>query len=87
MQYAEIKTQLLERPMTMFQIMAVAIGVMVNMMDGYDLLSISFAGPAIGREWDIGATQLGVLFSIGLIGMACGALGLSWLSDVLGRRF
>ena len=31
------------------------------------------------------ATSL-LLFSIGLIGMACGAFGLSWLSDVIGRR-
>jgi MFS family permease len=86
MQYKDIKTRLLEQPMTLYQILAVAIGVMVNMMDGFDLLSISFAGPAIGREWGIGNTELGALFSIGLIGMACGAFGLSWLSDVVGRR-
>jgi MFS family permease len=86
MQYEQIKTQLLERPMTAFQILAVAIGVMVNMMDGFDLLSISFAGPAIDREWLIGNERLGRLISIGLIGMACGAFGLSWLSDVIGRR-
>ena len=86
MQYHDIKQQLLERPMTITQILAVAIGVMVNMMDGYDLLAISFAGPAIDREWGIGPEQLGELFSIGLIGMACGAFGLSWISDVVGRR-
>ena len=86
MQYKDIKTRLLEQPMTLTQILAVAIGVAVNMMDGYDLLAISFAGPAITREWEIGATQLGVLISIGLIGMACGAFGLSWISDVVGRR-
>ncbi|MGD8341158.1 MAG: MFS transporter [Gammaproteobacteria bacterium] len=86
MQYDDVKTQLLERPMTLYQILAVAIGVMVNMMDGFDLLSISFAGPAIDREWMIGEERLGALFSIGLIGMASGALGLSWLSDVVGRR-
>ena len=86
MQYEQIKAQLLERPMTGYQILAVAIGVMVNMMDGYDLLAASFAGPAIDREMQIGAERLGLLFSIGLIGMACGAFGLSWLSDVVGRR-
>lgn len=86
MQYDQIKTRLLERPMTLTQILAVAIGVMVNMMDGYDLLAIAFANPAIGREWEVSSTQLGVLISIGLIGMACGAFGLSWLSDVVGRR-
>jgi predicted MFS family arabinose efflux permease len=85
-QYDDLKTQLLERPMTLYQVLAVAIGVMVNMMDGFDLLSISFAGPAIDREWQIGEERLGALFSIGLFGMASGALGLSWISDVAGRR-
>jgi MFS transporter, AAHS family, vanillate permease len=86
MQYKDIKTRLLEQPMTVTQILAVTIGVAVNMMDGYDLLAISFAGPAIDREWMLGPERLGALFSIGLIGMASGALGLSWLSDVVGRR-
>ena len=86
MQYEQVKAALLTRPMSFYQILAVAIGVMVNMMDGYDLLAVSFAGPAIGREWGLGDEQLGVLFSIGLVGMACGAFGLSWLSDVVGRR-
>jgi MFS family permease len=86
MRYEQIKGQLLERRMTLYQILAVAIGVTVNMMDGYDLLSISFAGSAIIREWGINDEQLGRLISIGLIGMACGAFGLSWLSDVVGRR-
>jgi MFS family permease len=86
MAYQQIKTQLLERPMTLYQILAVAIGVMVNMMDGFDLLSISFASSAIDREWMIGDERLGRLISIGLIGMAFGAFGLSWISDVVGRR-
>jgi predicted MFS family arabinose efflux permease len=86
MRYDEMKSRLLEQPMTTYQILAVAIGVLVNMMDGYDLLSISFAGAAIDREWGIGDERLGFLFSIGLIGMASGAFGLSWLSDVVGRR-
>jgi len=86
MQYEKIKAELLTRPMSFYQILAVAIGVSVNMMDGYDLLSISFAGSAIIREWGINDEQLGRLISIGLLGMACGAFGLSWLSDVIGRR-
>ena len=47
MRFDEIRTQLLNRPMTTYQVSAVAIGVLVNMMDGFDLLAISFAGPAI----------------------------------------
>lgn len=86
MQFEQIKEQLLNRPMNAYQILAVGIGVMVNMMDGFDLLAISFAGPAIDREWMLGQERLGMLFSAGLIGMAFGAFGLSWLADVYGRR-
>ena len=86
MRFEEIRTQLQHRPMTRYQVLAVAIGVMVNMMDGFDLLAISFAGPAIDREWMLGPERLGELFSAGLLGMAFGAFGLSWLADVYGRR-
>ncbi|MGD8808645.1 MAG: MFS transporter, partial [Gammaproteobacteria bacterium] len=87
MQFEQIRASLLQRPMNLYQVLAVAIGVLVNMMDGYDLLAISFAGPALQREMTLGDEQLGALFSAGLLGMAFGAFGLSWLSDVVGRRF
>jgi MFS family permease len=86
MRFDEIRAQLLHRPMTAYQVMAVGIGVLVNMMDGYDLLAIAFAGPAIDREWRLGPERLGELFSAGLLAMAVGAFGLSWLADVYGRR-
>ena len=86
MRFEEIRTQLLHRPMSAYQVMAVGIGVLVNMMDGFDLLAISFAGPAIDREWLLGPERLGELFSAGLLAMAFGAFGLSWLADVYGRR-
>ena len=86
MRFDEIRAELMERPMSGYQITAVAIGVLVNMMDGFDLLAISFAGPAIDREWILGDERLGLLFSAGLFAMAVGAFGLSWLADVLGRR-
>ena len=76
----------MNRPMTAYQITAVAIGVLVNMMDGFDLLAISFAGPAIDREWMLGPERLGELFSAGLLARAVGAFGLRGLADVYGRR-
>src|SRR5690606_27723929 len=86
MQFEGIRTQLQDRPMTRYQISAVAIAMLVHMTDGFDLLAISFAGPAIDREWMLGPERLGELFSAGLLGMAFGAFGLSWLADVYGRR-
>ncbi len=86
MQFEQIKTRLLERPMNLYQVLAVAIGVLVNMMDGYDLLAIAFAAPGLQRDWMLSDEQLGALLSAGLLGMAFGAFGLSWVSDVVGRR-
>lgn len=86
MRFEEIRTQLLHRPMTRYQILTVAIAMLVNMVDGFDLLAISFAGPAIGREWVLGPERLGELFGASLLGMAVGAFCLSWLADVYGRR-
>jgi MFS family permease len=86
MTFEQIKAALLRRPMNAYQILAVAIGVLVNMMDGYDLLAIAFAAPGLQRDWMLSDQQLGALLSAGLLGMAFGAFGLSWVSDVLGRR-
>lgn len=86
MRFEEIRTQLQDRPMTRYQILTVAIAMLVNMVDGFDLLAISFAGPAISREWILGPERLGELFSAGLLGMTVGAFSLSWLADVYGRR-
>ncbi|AEC19395.1 hypothetical protein PT7_0855 [Pusillimonas sp. T7-7] len=86
MQFDEIRTQLQSRPMTRYQILTVAIAMLVHMTDGFDLLAIAFAGPAIDREWMLGPERLGELFSAGLLGMAVGAFGLSWLADAYGRR-
>lgn len=86
MEFEQIRARLLERPMNLYQVLAVAIGVLVNMMDGYDLLAIAFAAPGLQREWGLSDQQLGALLGAGLLGMAFGAFGLSWLSDVIGRR-
>jgi benzoate transport len=72
--------------MTPFQIMAVTICLVINMLDGFDVLAISFTAPEIAREWSVAPTTLGVLFSAGLAGMVLGALFIAPLADRYGRR-
>ena len=43
-----------EAPMSRLQIAAVAITVGLNALDGFDVLSISFAAPGIAAEWGDG---------------------------------
>lgn len=72
--------------MSALQIIAVAITVGLNALDGFDVLSISFASPGIASEWGIDRAALGIVLSMELIGMAIGSLLLGGLADKIGRR-
>jgi benzoate transport len=74
-------------PMSGFQIAAVTICMIVNMLDGFDVLAIAFTGPAIAHDWALRPTELGLLFSAGLVGMTVGSLLISPLADAIGRRW
>jgi benzoate transport len=74
-------------PMSGFQIAAVTICMIVNMLDGFDVLAIAFTGPAIAHDWVLMPTQLGLLFSAGLFGMVVGSLFISPVADAIGRRW
>ena len=75
-----------ESPMSHLQIIAVAITVALNALDGFDVLSISFAAPGIAKEWGIDRGQLGIVLSMELIGMAFGSVLIGGLADKIGRR-
>ena len=73
-------------PMRSRQILVVSIMVLLNALDGFDILSISFAGPYIAEEWAITMAQLGFVFSAELFGMAVGSIFLGNVADKIGRR-
>ena len=72
--------------MSSFQWTVVAITVGLNALDGFDVLSISFASPGITQEWGIDRAALGIVLSMELVGMAVGSLLLGGVADRLGRR-
>lgn len=76
-----------EAPMSRLQIAAVAITVGLNALDGFDVLSISFAAPGIAAEWGIDRAALGIVLSMELIGMAVGSVLLGGVADRIGRRY
>jgi len=59
-----------DRPMSGRQIVAVACAVLLNALDGFDVLAITFALPGIARAWSVGPAELGVALSSGLVGNA-----------------
>jgi len=72
--------------MTSMQFIIVAITVLLNAMDGFDVLAISVSGPGIRGEFGINQAQLGFVLSMELIGMAIGSVFLGGLADKIGRR-
>ena len=68
------------------QLVVVALTVALNALDGFDVLSISFASPGIAQEWGIDRGALGIVLSMELIGMAIGSILLGGVADTFGRR-
>ena len=73
-------------PMRTLQIVAVALTIGLNALDGFDVLSISYASPGIASEWGIDRAALGIVLSMELIGMALGSMFLGSIADKIGRR-
>ena len=80
------RATLLAAPMSTLQIVAVAITIGLNALDGFDVLSISFASPGIAAEWHVTLKNLGFILSMELFGMAIGSIALGALADKIGRR-
>src|SRR2546421_12950111 len=55
-------------------------------LEGYDMQALSFATPAILREWQVSRADFGAVLSAHLIGYLVGALTLSFLGDRIGRQ-
>ncbi|PCD01981.1 MFS transporter [Sphingomonas spermidinifaciens] len=77
---------LAHRPMHRVQIIAVVLAVLLNALDGFDVLAITFAAPGIAADWGIGPARLGLALSAGMVGMTIGSLVLAPLGDRRGRR-
>ncbi len=86
MRAADVRARLDAAPMSGTQVRAVALTVLLSALDGFDVLSATFAAPAISMAWGVGKAVLGVVLSAGLAGMALGAFLLAPLADVIGRK-
>jgi len=75
-----------EGTMSAHQIIAITVCMGLNMLDGFDVLVMSFTAPSISHEWKLSGSELGLLFSAALVGMACGSLFLAPRADRFGRR-
>jgi AAHS family 4-hydroxybenzoate transporter-like MFS transporter len=55
-------------------------------LEGYDMQTLSFATPAILREWQVNRADFGFVLTAHLVGYFVGAMILSFFGDRLGRK-
>jgi MFS family permease len=82
----DAQSRLAQAPITPFQVTVIALCVALNMLDGFDVLAMSFAASGVKADWHLFDAQLGVLLSAGLVGMGLGSLTLGPCADRWGRR-
>lgn len=73
-------------PMKAMQYATILVCFLMNMLDGMDVLVISYTAPAIAADWTVSPEALGMVFSAGLAGMTLGALLIAPAADRIGRK-
>ena len=68
-------------PLLVFSFTALAL-----VFDGFDITAMSFAAPAVLREWGVSRAELAPVIAAGLAGMGVGSLVLGTFGDRHGRR-
>ncbi len=71
---------------TNLQLRTLILCFILNMLDGADVLVVSFVAPVLTSEWGVSDAVFGLVFSSGLAGMTLGALFLAPFADVWGRK-
>jgi benzoate transport len=82
----DLQRNLAQGPISAFQLTVIALCVGLNMLDGFDVLAMSFAASGVKGDWHLLDSQLGALLSAGLVGMGFGSLTLGPCADRWGRR-
>ncbi len=63
-----------------------AMTILIMLVDGYDLQTMSFVAPAIVLDWGIPRSDLGWVLNGSLLGMAIGSVALGRFGDRIGRK-
>lgn len=75
-----------ETPMGARQWIVVLLMVLLNALDGFDVLSSAFAAPGISADWGIDRGELSIVLSAELVGMGFGSVLLGGMADKFGRK-
>ncbi|MGO4186412.1 MFS transporter [Pseudarthrobacter sp. TAF60_1] len=72
--------------MSPYQWAIIGMCVLLNALDGFDVLAMAFTANGVTKEFGLTGSELGILLSASLVGMAVGSLCLAPLADIIGRR-
>jgi benzoate transport len=75
-----------DKPISRLQYATIFVCFLMNILDGTDVLVISYCAPAIAQAWGTGPEALGIVFSAGLAGMMIGSIFLAPFADQIGRK-
>ncbi|WP_373078135.1 MFS transporter [Zhongshania sp.] len=75
-----------ESLITLRQALVLLVCYFAYILDGFDIVVISYTAPAISADWGIQSQELGLVFSSSLLGMTLGAMFLASLADLYGRK-
>ncbi|BAP41558.1 MFS transporter [Pseudomonas sp. LJDD11] len=75
-----------EKPMVSSQWGVIALCILINMLDGFDVLVMAFTAASVSADWGLNGIRVGYLLSAGLVGMAIGSLFIAPWADRFGRR-
>ncbi len=74
-----------DAPMGAMQVFIIILLVLLNALDGFDVLAITFAAPGISEDWSISRAALGAVIAANVIG-AGASVFLAPMADRIGRR-
>jgi AAHS family 4-hydroxybenzoate transporter-like MFS transporter len=83
---ASIATLLSARGWSRTQALTIGLCVLINMLDGFDVMAVAYAAPSLAHDWSLGPAALGAVFGAGAAGTALGAATIAPFADVIGRR-
>ncbi|MDO5494005.1 MAG: MFS transporter [Nesterenkonia sp.] len=86
MQKSTARGRIDARPMNRFQWFVIGLATVLMGLDGYDVQAMAFTANAVTQDFGLTGSQLGLLLSGGLIGMALGAVFVGPFADRFGRR-
>lgn len=82
----ELRNRINTSAMSPYQWLIIGLCVLLNALDGFDVMAMAFTATSVTGDFGLSGSELGLLLSAGLVGMAVGSLALAPFADVVGRR-